>query len=82
MPIIKTREDNEYGGVAILASKKCKMVHRKEFEVDGLEAVWAEIKLEGVQTIVGSVYINVGKIKEIDLLSKAVEKVEKELLQE
>ena len=55
-PIIKTRDENDFGGVAILVSENCKMVNRKEFEVKGLEAVWAEIKVGGIQIIVGSVY--------------------------
>ena len=72
-PILKLRTQNNYGGVGIFVRKNAKIVYRKEYEVDGLEAVWAEVKVDKVKVLCGSVYINVGKIREIDLLDKALE---------
>ena len=40
-PIIKLRENKEGGGVGIAAHREVKMVCRKEYEVNDLEAVWA-----------------------------------------
>ena len=51
-----------------------KVVHRKELEVDGLEATWVEIQINKAKILFASVYINVGKIEEIVLLDKVLEK--------
>ena len=64
-PIQKLRSKNTYGGVAIAAHKRAKIVHCPEYDVDGLEAIWADVKIENIRTIVGSVYINVGKVEEL-----------------
>ena len=77
-PYTKLRVGRVGGGVAVAVSSKVKMVKRPEYEVDGLEAVWAEVRKEGVQTIVGSVYINVGKIDQLRLLDQVVENIQKD----
>ena len=76
-PVMKLREGRVGGGVAIAASNKAKMVKCEQFNIKGLEAVWAEVKVGRIKTIIGSVYINVGKPEEISLLDKAVEKIVK-----
>jgi len=42
-PIIKLRQGSEGGGVAIITHQNVQCVHLKEYDVDGLEAVWADI---------------------------------------
>ena len=42
-PITKIRKNGEGGGVAIVPHRTVKCVHLKEFDVDGLEAVWADV---------------------------------------
>ena len=77
-PHLKVRDGKGGGGVAIAASNKVKMVKRPEYNKDGLEAVWAEVRKGPVQAVVGSVYINVGKINEVKLLDSVIERVLKE----
>ena len=74
-PLIRLRGWNNYGGVAVLVQNGAKVVHRKELEVNGLEAIWVEIQVNKVKILFASVYINVGKIDEIALLDKVLEKV-------
>ena len=77
-PHLKVRTEKGGGGVAIAASNKVKMLKRPEYEDSGLEAVWAEVRKGGVQAVIGSVYINVGKINELKILDSVIEKVLKE----
>ena len=42
---------------------------------NGLEATWADIMIKGKRMVIGSVYINVGKIGEIDILDEVIEKI-------
>ena len=74
-PHLKLREGKEGGGVGIAVSSKVKMVKRPEYEVKGLEAVWAEVRKGNVQTLIGSVYINVGKLDQMSLLDKVLDKI-------
>ena len=76
-PVLKLR-DTLGGGVAIAVSDKAMCVKADKYDMKGLEAVWADVKVGKVRTMVGSVYINVGKIKEIELLDKVLERVLKE----
>ena len=69
-PIMKLRQNREGGGVAIAVSKETKMVHCKQYDIEGLEAIWADIIVDNIRTIIGSFYINVGKIKELDFIRK------------
>ena len=71
----KLRDEKTGGGVAIFCKEGAKTVDLKEFQCDGLEATWCDIMIKGKRTVVGSVYINVGKIKEIDVLDQVIEKV-------
>ena len=72
-PILRTRKDN-YGGVGIIARNSLKVVHRKEYEVSGLEATWVEscIPKSSSRILFGSIYINGGKLNQIALLDKAL----------
>lgn len=74
-PIIKSRENNQFGGVAILAQKNAKIVHWKEYEIPQLEAVWAEVQIGSERILCGSVYINVGKTAEIHLLDSVLDRI-------
>ena len=51
-----------------MVHKTVKMVHLKESEVDGLEAILAEVMVGKVRCVVGSVYIPPGDIKAIEVL--------------
>jgi len=70
--LTRERTTGEGGGVAIIAHRSVKMVHLKEFEVDGLEAIWAEVMVGKVRCVVGSVYIPPGNIKAIEVLGDVV----------
>ena len=47
--------------MAIVCHKKAKCAERKDYEVRGLEAIWAEVMVNSSKMIVGSVYIPPGK---------------------
>ena len=74
-PIMKLRNGSEGGGVAIVLHKNVKFVHLSEFDMDGLEAVWADVMLNGFRVVVGSVYIAPGDIKALDILDNVVDKI-------
>ena len=74
-PILKLRDSRVGGGVGIAVSNKAKMVSCKHYEVPGLEAVWAEVKVDHIKTLIGSVYINVGKLNDLELLDKVLDKI-------
>ena len=44
----------------------------KEYDVEGLEAVWAEVLCGKVRTVIGSVYIPPGNLNALDLLDKVI----------
>ena len=72
----KLRATENYGGVAIFCKKNAKIADiGTTYETDGLEATWADIMIKGKRIVIGSVYINVGKIGEIDLLEEVIQKV-------
>ena len=66
-PITNLRTDRVGGSVAIAASNKAKMVSCEQYKTAGLEAVWAEVKVDNVKALIGSIYINVGKLKDLEL---------------
>ena len=73
------REENQIGGgVAIAAHKRVKFVRLKEYEKVGLEANFALVKVDEVKTVVGSVYINVGKVSQFDLLDNVIKEILKD----
>ena len=74
-PIIKTRTDKSGGGVAIFTHRRVKTVHLKEFDVNGLEAVWADVLIGKVRTVIGSVYIPPGNIQALDLLDEVLGRI-------
>lgn len=76
--IIKTRQSSQGGGVAIIAHRNVKVVHLKEYEVDNLEAVWADVMVGKVRTVVGSVYIPPGDIVALSKLDSVVGEIVKE----
>jgi len=71
-PILKIRSQKAGGGVALIPHKKVKSLHLKEFDVDGLEAVWAEVMIRHVRTVIGSVYVPPGDISALDLLDNII----------
>jgi len=71
-PILKTRSSGEGGGVAIITHRTVKRVYLKEYEVDGLEAVWADVSVGKMRMVIGSVYIPPGEIKALDLLDRVI----------
>jgi len=72
---MKLRDSSEGGGVAIITHNKVKSVHLKEFDVDGLEAIWADVKLGKVRTVVGSVYIPPGDTTAIYKLDTVIGRI-------
>ena len=71
-PIMKLRQGSEGGGVAIITQHNVKSVHLREYDIVGLEAVWAEVMCNGLRAVVGSVYIAPGDIKALDALDSVV----------
>ena len=67
-PIVMLHQGSEGGGVAIVTHRKVKVVHLLQYEVDGLEAVWADVMLGKVRAVVGSVYVPPGDINAINIL--------------
>jgi len=72
VPITKLREGSEGGGVCIITHQDVKTVHLHEYDMAGLEAVWADVMVNGLRTVVGSVYIALGDIKALDILESVV----------
>ena len=72
---VKVRKGREGGGVAIFTHRKVKAVFLKEYDVDNLEAVWADVKVGNVRAVVGSVYIPPGDITALDLLDKVIHEI-------
>ena len=59
-PLIKQREHQEGGGVAIFVHKTAKVVHLQKYDVKSLEAIWVEVMIGEVRVVAGSVYIPPG----------------------
>jgi len=74
-PIVKVRNGNEGGGVAIITRRNVKKVHLTEYDTDGLEAVWADVKVGNIRTVVGSVYIPPGDVNALHLLDDVIGKI-------
>ena len=74
-PLTKIRTGKVGGGVAIVAHKHVRSVHLIEYEVDGLEAVWAEVGCGKVRTVVGSIYIPPGNIAALELLDDVISRI-------
>ena len=71
-PIVKLRKGSEGGGVAIITRKNVKMVPLLEYDMDGLEAVWADVKVGNIRTVIGSVYIPPGDDSALLLLDEVM----------
>lgn len=71
-PIIKLRNGRQGGGVAIITHNRIKTVYMKQYEVDGLEAVWAEIMCGKIRVIIGSVYIPPNDCKALELFDSVI----------
>ena len=74
-PLINQRENREGGGVAIYVHKTAKVVHLHEYDVKGLEAIWAEVMIGEVRVVVGSVYIPPGQFDQMILLREQLKKI-------
>ena len=74
-PILKLRKGSEGGGVAIITHQNVKTVHLQEYDVVGLEAVWADIMMDDIRTVVGSVYIPPGDFTALTLLDTVVHNI-------
>jgi len=69
------RGNSKGGGVAIIPHRRVKTVHLKEYDKDGLEAVWAEVKWGKVRTVVGSVYIPPGDINALGVFDAVIRSI-------
>ena len=74
-PITKFRQGGKGGGVAIIPHRKVKIVHLKEYDMDGLKAVWAVILINKVQTVIGSVYVPPGDMSALSILDTVISKI-------
>ena len=74
-PLIKQRENQEGGGVAIFVHKTAKVVQLHKYDVKGLEAIWAEVMIGEVRVVAGSVYIPPGQFNHMILLRDQLKKV-------
>ena len=74
-PIMKLRHNSRGGGVAIYTKKAGKQIYLPKYEVNDLEAVWAEVMIGNKRTVVGSVYIPPGKINEMRIFKRVLNKV-------
>jgi len=77
-PIMKMRTGREGGGVAIYTKNCVKKVHLKHYDVNGLEAVWADVMVDKCRFVVGSVYIVPGDITALNLLDSTIEQILRE----
>jgi len=69
---IRTRQGKEGGGVGIWVHRKVKAVYLEKYVADNLEAVWAEVKVGRIRTVVGSVYIPPGDTDALDTLDMVI----------
>ena len=53
---MKIRSSKKGGGVSIFCHSRVKCVLLVKYEVDGLEAVWVEVRCDNIKLVVGSVY--------------------------
>ena len=74
-PLIKQREHQEGGGVAIFVHKTAKVVQLHKYDIKGLEAIWAEIMIGEVRVVAGSVYIPPGQFNQMILLREQLQKI-------
>ena len=74
-PIMKLRQGSEGGGVSIITHQNVKSVHLHEYDTVGLEAVWADVMVNALRAVVGSVYIAPGDIKALDILESVVDMI-------
>jgi len=72
---LKVRQNKEGGGVAVITHKKVKAVQLKEYDTDDLEAVWVDIMLDKVRTVIGSVYIPPGDTRALDKLESVIGRI-------
>ena len=71
-PLTNLRNGRQGGGVAIIADKNVKSVHMMQYEVDGLEAVWADVMYGKIRVTIGSVYIPPNDFKALQLLDSVI----------
>jgi len=72
-PIMKVRTGREGGGVAIYTKNSVKKVHLQQYDVNGLEAVWADVMVDKCRMVVGSVSIAPGDTAALNLLDSTIE---------
>jgi hypothetical protein len=73
-PIRRDREGGQHGGVAIYCRETHTSKERKDLEVRGLEAVWAEITARGKKFLVGCMYRPPNSVAEIwDKIEDSIE---------
>jgi len=71
----KVRQNAQGGGVAIIAHKDVKCVRLNQYEVDGLEAVWADVMVGKVRTVIGSIYIPPGDFNALRILEDVLDQI-------
>jgi len=69
---IRMREGKEGGGVGIWVHRKVKAVYLDQYDKAKLEAVWVDVKVGKIRTVVGSVYIPPGDIDALDTLDMVI----------
>ena len=64
-PLVKIRNDKKGGGIAIYTHKKVKCVPLSKYDIDGVEAVWAEVMSGNTRITLGSAYIPPGEFQQL-----------------
>ena len=61
--------------IAIFCTNEANIVNLVEYQVDNLEAYWCNVMANSERIVLGSVYINVGKIGEIGILEQVITRI-------
>lgn len=74
-PIRKDRPNGSYGGVAVYIKNYLVCIPRNDLEIDGLEAVWVETKLDQKSLLIGCFYRPPGSnVHYWDLINDSIRK--------
>ena len=76
--IATERKGERGGGAALMISKNVKVLERKEFQKEKIEAVWCNVYSKESNFVLGSVYIPPNDVQSLKVLTKIIEKLQKE----
>ena len=76
--IATERKGERGGGAALMISKNVKVLERKEFQKEKIEAVWCNVYSKESNFVLGSVYIPPNDVQSLKVLTKIIEKLQNE----